>query len=65
MIEKVQKKKISKKKKKVVAPKVYKCPHCDKVFDKPQGAGGHISKIHPGVSKVYSKKMETRNARAP
>ena len=54
MLEKVQKKKISKKQKQVATPKGFKCPHCDKVFDKPQGAGGHISKAHPGASKVYN-----------
>jgi|TARA_B110000503_G_C6890643_1_gene306601 hypothetical protein len=35
------------------------------VFDKPQGAGGHISKAHPNASKIYKAKMETREARAP
>lgn len=42
-----------------------KCDYCSKVFDKPQGLGGHISKSHPGRSKVYTDKMITRENRAP
>jgi hypothetical protein len=34
-------------------------------FEKPQGLGGHISKAHPGKSKVYSQKMITRKLRQP
>jgi hypothetical protein len=40
--------------KKISGSKIHKCPHCTMTFDKPQGMGGHISKAHPGKSKVYS-----------
>jgi hypothetical protein len=33
------------------------------VFEKPQALGGHISKKHPGKSKVYAQKMITRDSR--
>jgi phage FluMu protein Com len=41
------------------------CEYCDKVFAKAQALGGHISKKHPGKSKVYKQKMITRENRAP
>jgi phage FluMu protein Com len=41
------------------------CEYCNKVFTKAQAMGGHISKKHPGVSKIYKKKMVTRENRAP
>lgn len=51
--------------KKTVKVFKHKCPHCPKTFEKPQGMGGHMSKAHPGVSKVYLEKMVTRDLRAP
>jgi hypothetical protein len=41
------------------------CEYCKRVFAKAQALGGHISKKHPGVSKIYQKKMITRENRAP
>ena len=53
------------KKKKVAKTFMHKCPLCSKTFEKPQGIGGHMSKAHPGESKVYEEKMKTRKKRAP
>ena len=61
---KIRSKKISKKISKKVVVGI-QCDYCTKVFDKPQGLGGHISKSHPGRSKVYTDKMITRENRAP
>jgi len=62
--KKIAKKKICKNNVQAKKPG-FKCPYCTAVFDKPQGAGGHISKAHPNASTTYRQKMETREARAP
>jgi hypothetical protein len=41
------------------------CEHCGEFFEKPQALGGHISKKHPGASKIYHQKMVTRMLRKP
>ena len=41
------------------------CEHCSKRFKKAQSLGGHVSKAHPGASKIYAEKMKRRNQRAP
>jgi hypothetical protein len=41
------------------------CEWCPRRFAKAQSLGGHVSKAHPKSSKIYAKKMERRNERAP
>jgi hypothetical protein len=41
------------------------CDYCTRRFKKPESLGGHVAKAHPCRSKVYAKKIETRNQRAP
>ena len=42
---------------------MHQCKHCDRVFEKSVSLGGHLSKVHPGLSKSYSHKMEVRGKR--
>jgi uncharacterized C2H2 Zn-finger protein len=37
------------------------CDHCSRRFKKAQSLGGHVSKAHPGASKIYAQKMKRRN----
>ena len=43
---------------------MFKCPHCPRVFEKSCSLGGHTSKAHPLMSKIYKRKMEIRNRRS-
>lgn len=38
----------------------FPCDYCDRVFDKTQSLGGHISKKHPGKSEHYAIKQQKR-----
>ncbi|MCQ2817248.1 MAG: C2H2-type zinc finger protein [archaeon] len=49
--------------KKVMHFKSYLCPYCNKPFEKGQGLGGHMSRLHPGQSEKYKIKMRIRNNR--
>ena len=37
-----------------------KCPHCLQIFPKHQSLGGHMSKIHRGMSTTFNLKKNTR-----
>lgn len=43
---------------------MFKCPHCPRVFEKSCSLGGHTSKAHPLMSKIYKRKMEIRDRRS-
>ena len=40
-----------------------KCPHCPRSFQTSHGLGGHTSRVHPGVSGIYSFRQEIREKR--
>lgn len=44
--------------------KRYKCPNCEHpTFKTGQSLGGHVAKVHPGMSNKYKEKIEKRNER--
>jgi hypothetical protein len=42
----------------------HRCAFCDRVFDKAQALGGHMSKAHPHMSEDYRLKQQIRKERA-
>jgi len=41
----------------------YVCPKCNEVFGSGWALGGHASRVHPGESDSYKKKIERREQR--
>ena len=44
-------------------PKIYKCPHCEKVLPTHQSIGGHVTKNHPEKKKSKTKMISKKKVR--
>lgn len=42
---------------------MFPCKHCERKFSKFRSLGGHISKVHKGMSTAYKRKMLVRSER--
>ena len=42
----------------------YKCSHCENTYENARALGGHVSKVHIGMSEKYNRKLEVREKRA-
>mmetsp|Transcript_25880 Transcript_25880/g.25150 ORF Transcript_25880/g.25150 Transcript_25880/m.25150 type:complete len:105 (+) Transcript_25880:206-520(+) len=41
----------------------FECPKCHEKFARGQALGGHMSRVHPGGSDTYNKKLKRREER--
>lgn len=44
-------------------PEQFICKSCNEEFGTGQALGGHMSRVHPGESKSYQKKLQRRDER--
>ena len=44
---------------------IYYCKPCKEFFGTGQALGGHMSRVHPGMSNSYARKVQRRKEREP
>ena len=45
------------------SPRTFTCQHCGKILSQPSALGGHVSRVHKGMSVVYNKNLKIRKQR--
>jgi hypothetical protein len=49
----------------VTGVETFYCRPCDENFETGQALGGHMSRVHPGQSSSYARKVQRRKEREP
>ena len=45
------------------SPRTFPCEHCEKILSKPSALGGHVSRMHKGMSASYNRNQTIRKQR--